>query len=873
MAETDYPLLVFPEPALAERAKRSGFGGEIKKPDASRQARRLVPQFQRLQEAMDNRRLALQDHPLGVQPELVLVLETIGPIEDFIRAVNRVRGLEWLGEGEFDDMPPEFGFEDPENGDKLLKGQLFLVMTDQRALNQMRSLFEVWERDPDAPFPYGLARLKRAFEHLRTIRHWGVEDRIRETGVLEDWAARLEQDQAYVPFEAELWFRKTALRREQAESHLREVIDSVEGQVVGQCLIPEIGYHALLGRLPRVSVQAIIADAEAFRDIQLLQCEDLMHARPVGQCTFPISRTEETEPLAVHELGQLEHQGESPNGDPVIALFDGMPLTGHVLLDKRLEVDDPEEYEAAYQAHERVHGTGMASLICHGDLNHPGTPADRPVYVRPILQPRRGFNGEFVEEIPDSVLPVDLIHRAVRRLFDGDENQPAAAPEVQVISLSVGNLARPFLREMSAWARLLDWLSWKHQVLFVVSAGNHIHEVELRVPRPELQGLSAEIRERNVVEALAADTRNRRLLSPAETLNGLTIGAAHDDDGPRPGSGHLGIDPFVGRGLPSVASAHGPGYGRAVKPDVFFPGGRQLLLEKMGTGHSRATLRLHSGSSPPGQRVASPGGPGQVDRTHYTRGTSNAAALASHGAGAVLGLLEELRGQPGPSLPREYDVVLAKALMAHGASWDGALDRLESHLKNHENSRNFKEYVGRFIGYGLVDLARVMTCTEERVTVLGFGKLDDGEGAEFAFPLPPSLSEGQHRRRLTVTLAWLSPVNVTRLKYRVAHLWFGAKNTVATKRLFADFRAVQRGTLQHEVFEGDRATVFQDGDSVTVKVNCRADAGDVPEPIRYGLAVTLEIAASVPARLVQIPIYQEVRDRLAVRVPIRDQEQ
>ena len=555
MAEIDYPLLVFPEPALAERAKRTGFGGKINRPEASRQARRLVPQFQRLQEAMDNRRLALQENPLGIQPELVLVLETIGPIEDFIRAVNRIRGLEWLGEGEFDDMPPEFGFEDPENENKLLKGQLFLVMTDQRALNEMRSLFEAWERDPDASFPYGLARLKHAFEHLRTIRPWGVEDRIRETGILEDWAARLEQDQAYVPFEAELWFRKTPLGREQAESQLREVIDSVKGQVVGQCLIPEIGYHALLGRLPRVSVQAIIDDIEAFRDILLLQCEDLMHVRPVGQCTFPISRTEETELLAVNELDQLVHQRELPKGEPAIALLDGMPLTGHVLLDERLKVDDPDEYEAAYQAHERVHGTGMASLICYGDLNHPGAPADRPVYVRPILQPRRGFNREFVEEIPDSVLPVDLIHRAVRRLFDGDESQPAVAPEVQVISLSVGNLARPFLREMSAWARLLDWLSWRYQVLFVVSAGNHSHEVELRLPRRALDGLSAEIRERRVVEALAADTRNRRLLSPAETLNGLTIGAAHDDDGPRPVRG-LGIDPFVGRCQWQPKTAH-----------------------------------------------------------------------------------------------------------------------------------------------------------------------------------------------------------------------------------------------------------------------------------------------------------------------------
>ena len=78
MADTDYPLLVFPNPVPADRAKRTGGGGKLRGPDPAVQAQRLVPQFQRLQEAMENRRLALQDNPLGLLPEQVLVLETIG---------------------------------------------------------------------------------------------------------------------------------------------------------------------------------------------------------------------------------------------------------------------------------------------------------------------------------------------------------------------------------------------------------------------------------------------------------------------------------------------------------------------------------------------------------------------------------------------------------------------------------------------------------------------------------------------------------------------------------------------------------------------------------------------------------------------------
>ena len=91
-----------------------------------------------------------------------------------------------------------------------------------------------------------------------------------------------------------------------------------------------------------------------------------------------------------------------------------------------------------------------------------------------------------------------------------------------------------------------------------------------------------------------------------------------------------------------------------------------------------------------------------------------------------------------------------------------------------------------------------------------------------------------------------------------------SKDRVAPDRICADHRAVQRGTVQHEVLEGDQAVDFQDGDAIVVKVNCRADAGDILKPVRYGLAVTLEVAEGVG-----IPIYQEVRERLRVRVPVQ----
>lgn len=847
-------LLIFPEPARAERARRRGGGGKVRLPNAQRQAGRLAPQFQRLQEAMDRQRLALQDNALGLQPEQALVLETIGPIQNFINAVKKVEGLEWLGEFEIDDIAPEYGFEDEKDPTKKLKGQLFLIMTDQRAQRELTSLFKKRARKK---FPPGLAPWKHAFAHLHTIRPWNAEDRIRDTGLLEDWKDRIARGQEVVPFEVELWFRENPGRLRLAERYLGNVVVSLGGEIVQQCVIPQIAYHGLLGTIPIGELSGFLSEIATLRDFRLLQCQDIMYVRPVGQCVIPVP-----EDLSETDVLREEGRPDLPQGEPLVGLFDGLPLTGHRLLDGRLIVDDPDGYEGAYQARERVHGTAMASLICHGDLDEGGGPVGRPVYVRPIMQPRRGFGGQFFEAIPEGVLPLDLVHRAVRRMYEGEGGEPPAAPSVRVINLSVCDRSRPFDRGMSSWARLLDWLSWKYNVLFVVSAGNHLQDIELNVPRAELQNLTPEDREKAVIAATAADTRHRRLLSPAETFNGITVAAAHADSSTPAPPLNL-IDPFARAGLPSTISAHGPGYRRTLKPDILLPGGRQFLSEKLGTAHANAILQATPFNRPPGQCVAVPGASGELDRTIHTRGTSNATALAARWANSLFEVIGQLRTQPGVSLPSEFDVVLLKTLLVHGADWADGRALYESILKNPQNSRNFTDYVGRFFGYGSANMARVMACTDQRVTVLGVGRLDDGEAQEFLLPLPPSLSAVTQKRRLTVTLAWLTPVNSTRQNYRIAHLWFSPKNRLATDRIDADWHAVQRGTIQHEVLESAKAVDFQDGDAIGIKVNCRADAGDIPEPIRYALAVTLEVAEGI-----NIPVYQEVRDRLRIRVPI-----
>ncbi len=849
----EHPLLIFPAPTLAKKAARHGGGGKLKKPSAESQGRRLIPQFERLQQALENKRLTLQDNPFGIQPEQVLVLETIGPIDNFVKAAQKV-GLEWIGEFELEDMEPADGFADENDPEKLLKGRLFLVMSDQRALAQLRRLFELWQGDPDAKFPHGLAPIRNAFVHLKAIRPWDAEDRIRDTGIYDDWQMRQEIGQATVPFEAELWFRQSAEQRDLANRYVSNIIRELDGTIEDECMIPDIAYHAILGRIPIEHVASILE----LRDVSLIRCEDVMQLRPIGQCAFRSAQDlDTTVPLGDDQIGDL------PEGDPEVALFDGLPLTGHRLLNGRIIVDDPDGFEDGYQARDRGHGTAMASLICHGDLLEANPPLKKPIYVRPILKAVSGFGGRTREAIPENILPVDLIYRAVRRIFEGDGDEAPAGSGIRVINLSVCDPSHPFDRGMSPWARLLDWLSWKYKVLFIVSAGNHADNIELDLPRQGFAALSAQQIEEAVIRAIAANTRHRRLLSPAETLNGLTLGAEHYDISVPKVIQNL-INPFTAGGRPSVISAHGPGYRRSIKPDILLPGGRQFLSERHGNTHPNATLLLSDSTSAPGQLVASPGPANQLDRTFHMRGTSNSAALATRWSSQILELIEQLRNEYGGDIPIEYDVVLLKALLVHGADWSGIDSLYRSVLRNPANSTLFNDYVARFYGYGKANVAKVLECTEQRVTVLGVGELRENGGNEFVFPLPPSLSATTEKRRLTITLGWLTPISSTNQKYRVAQLWFDPKNKLAPSRMCGDHAAVKRGTVQHEVLEGSQAVDFQDGETINVLVSCVADAGPLATPIRYGLAVTLEVGDGV-----EIPIYQEVQARLQIPVPVQ----
>jgi hypothetical protein len=407
-------------------------------------------------------------------------------------------------------------------------------------------------------------------------------------------------------------------------------------------------------------------------------------------------------------------------------------------------------------------------------------------------------------------------------------------------------------------------------VLFCVSAGNFWGEIEVGIPHSKFFALSDEQKVAHVLKCIERQLSERRLLSPGESLNSLTVGALHADES---GTYTLGqrTDLLPSSTLFSPISRFGYGFRRSVKPEILFPGGRRLYMTPhidSGQCYKLSTKSLGA----PGQKVAYDSSQqGETSKFVYMQGTSNATALATRSGARIYEVLAQLQTEQGEQIPDNLIAVLIKVLLVHGAQHDDQAEKaLTETLKTQKNSYRFKEVMARYIGYGAVNIERVLACTEQRGTVIGCGEIGENQVHEYRFPLPLGLSGSQVWRRMVVTLAWFSPINSAHRNLREAKLelkpagkW--GETELALSRQEADYNQVLRGTVQHEILEGEnQVSAYQDDGHILLHVTCKADAIEkLDDVIPYGLAVTLEVAEGV-----DIPIYQQIRVRIKPPVAV-----
>jgi hypothetical protein len=379
----ELPLLPLPRPSTVTPPKGTGRGTKIRIPPKGRQTNRFGPVFDRLQSvlARANGELELRDDPSALAPERVIVFEIAGTVSDFVKAMSRIPGLEFMAEYETDFAADEdFAVQDDQHGaerqdrrDKRVPGRFYLALPDLQALRELLSLWDRWKNEQQ--LGRGYAPFKHLFAQLHDLRPWGPQDRIPQETVAFWREERERHPDRAIRTEIELWYRSSDTRRGQSSAAMRALVTQAGGQVVHEAVIPEIAYHGMLADVPFQEVENLSDQ----RTVRLALADEVMFFRPQSLLTDP--QDIEAAPDSSPSLQPVQ----PPSTDPIAALLDGMPVQAHALLANRLRIDDPDNLESRALVSRRVHGTAMASLILHGDRTENEGSLARPLYVRPIM--------------------------------------------------------------------------------------------------------------------------------------------------------------------------------------------------------------------------------------------------------------------------------------------------------------------------------------------------------------------------------------------------------------------------------------------------------------------------------------------------------
>ena len=385
--DPDKPLLRLNQPRDVPRRRPGAGGAASRKFERAVQSRAHGPIFRNLRNVLDaeNPALQLRADPNSLAPERLLVFEVTGSVQNFATAgIEQIEGLEFAGEEELEaddlDDNPEF----------------YLLVPQLAALREIVSLWERWVRTDAVPRNYG--PWKALFQQLRDVRpSRGPADRVSAaTREFLRLATAGAPDGELVRIEIELVFRASDEAAHKSETELTQRIVALGGLLIDRARHSAFAYHALLADVPVNEVRRIVD----------LDPASLAGADPVATIV-PQSIGQSIE-VADPVPGALA-RAMPGNGEPIAAVFDAVPLQGHAsLLAGRLALDDPSDLETLAVG-PRVHGTAMASLVLHGDLNETASPISRRVYFRPVMY-APAFGGEMFAA---DKLVVDVIVRGV----------------------------------------------------------------------------------------------------------------------------------------------------------------------------------------------------------------------------------------------------------------------------------------------------------------------------------------------------------------------------------------------------------------------------------------------------------------------------
>ena len=778
----------------------------------------------------------------------------IGPVSEFEVAAQSI-GLEWLFGEEAVDSTDDDVEEDDEPRDEYASKWLYLTMPTLAGLKKLLKQWELYQEGKSPAPEY--KELWRLFGYLKDLRGWSAKDRIDSTVIRYIERALSKDPSRSVVIELDLWYRTESQRRDGALRSVADTVQAVGGQMLDSVDIPEIRYQGVLARVPAHVARDIAAGVDGQGIANL---DEIMTIRPQSAYSSHIGPADAPEmpTIPAVTLGDQKR---------IVALLDGYPIQNHAALTGRVSVHEFEVTAANAPVSARHHGTGMASLILHGDLHAPVSLDNHHLVSIPVLT---GSPGQ-AETTPAEKLPIAVIYRTLKKMLASSDDE---LKNIVIVNHSICDIYAPFIRRPSAWAALLDYFSHHHRLLFVVSAGNVFESMQVADFADHADFMAAQdaVREASILNALEQNRSMRTMLSPAESVNSITVGALHQDDAPA----HTGaiVDPFPTVLMTNLASGLGLGVNKSIKPDLIESGGR---FAAGCSNISGGGVDIHAAASAEfGHLVAAPSATGNLRQVARMAGTSNSAALTTRSALRIADAIEQtFKADRIDWHTLKTRVPLLKALLIHTCRWGKVGQILEDSFPPADKSgwSKRRKSISQFLGYGRVDSKRAISGDHNRITLLAEDVINPEDRHQYEIPLPPSMLGKRELRCVTLTLAWTTPVVLSASDCRGVGLrvvdvngkgdfWKGVRRI-----LQPNIANSERGTTVHLILEGKSLVNASSGNSITLCVQAIAKHANYNKtPVPYALAVSLEMAQTLRSQL-----YEEVRALIQARTRTRVQ--
>lgn len=435
------------------------------------------------------------------------------------------------------------------------------------------------------------------------------------------------------------------------------------------------------------------------------------------------------------DINELPRNIPSPAPDAArVCILDSGINGNHPLLRSAM-AESASFVDEEGEADQAGHGTAVAGVALYGDVEA----CNNANFWRPEFWL---FNGKVMKKCPhtgnavyDELSLEASLTRAVEHFVELG---------CRIFNLSLGNSNAPYDgSHVRGLAYILDVLSRRHNILFVVSTGNFNGSENPPVP---INSWREEYPEYLIAEQSA-------IIDPAPAMTVLTVGSISRHNATYDSQRYPEIHQIApaSENQPSPFTRHGPSVKGALKPELVAPG-----------GNLASPMRQANAQWAPHMR-----GLGVLTLNHQVvgstvfkemSGTSLAAPYITHLAGRLL---------------NEYPAASANMLramlinQAYLPSEVASLFSDEFRKAYKEDKATYNRDVARDVaGYGVVSEADLFRSSDSAVVLMSEETIENDGCQFFELPLPDEyLRSSRGTRELSITLAYSPVVRTTRIEY------------------------------------------------------------------------------------------------------------